>query len=309
MSNLDSMTFYGNQTLTEVLEKNVISFLNQGFLEVGAYLNVTKGKTNALGQDISAFAPINVTGITPNTLWRGIKNNWVWEPSGSINFKYSSGTPPIVPSGIYFNNTFVATGSTINGTGYYLDFSRGQVVFSGGVPSTSTVQVAHSLRAVSIYSTDSNEYRESITNWQIATAAASGSFNYKAYYPAIFVEVVSLKTLRGTEIGSRGKFINAQIQFEIFASNDYELKKIIDTLYMMETKFLQLYDVQNSPKPLNSRGELVNPTISYSSLLSTYPYGNARFDQDAITYKVKTQNLPIFRGRVRIGLNCDVVPI
>lgn len=305
--NLDANRFYGDSTISEIVERNIVAFLNHGFLEIGAYINVPSGKRNPQGQDMSALYPIASTGITSNTVWRGVKNNWVWEATG-VTLKYSSGTLPIVPSGIYYNGNFVPTGTSITGTGYILDFSRGQVVFANPVPSTNSVQVPHSDRVVSVYSSDSNEYRESILNWQ-NTSATGINPGFKAYYPAIFVNIAQEETIRGTELGSRGKLMRSEIEFEIFALSSAELKKLTDILFMLETKFIQFFDPQNSPKPLNHRGELVRRDLSYGYWINNYYYGGGRFAEDAVTYKQKNQNLPIHRGRVRIGLEFDVVPI
>lgn len=303
--NLDANLFYADSTISEIVEKSIVYFLDKGFLEIGGYINVAKGQTNPAGRDMSALSPITVTGITHNTIWRGIKNNWIWE-SSNLTFKYTGGTAPYVPSGIYFNNTFVPTGTSITGTGYVLDFTRGQVVFNNPVPSNSSVQVRHSLRAVSVYSADSNEYRKSVADWQ---NGVDTDINFKAYYPAIFVEVIGSNTIRGTQLGSRGKFINADVQFEIFATSNAELRKLLDIIYMMETKVITLIDIENFPRPLNHQGELIRPNTSYTEWTTSYALGNGRFAENAVVYKQRNQNIPIHRGRVRIGLEFDVVPI
>jgi hypothetical protein len=308
MSNLDGINFYGDPSTSEILIKNLISFIDYGLLEMGAYQNIPKDKTNYQNIDISALKSVSATGFGSYKTWRGLSNNWVFE--SGVTLKFAGGTAPLVPTGIYFNNTFYPTGSNITGTGYYIDFARGQVVFANPVPSNSLVQVPRAERAVHIYPTDSNEFRKVTDGW--LTTSATGTYDSnvaKAYLPAIFIDVRSFETVRGIELGSRGKSTQAEINFEIFSQNGYELNKLIDVLYMLETKTMVLYDIKNSPTPLNYRGELVRPDVNYKYLISTYPLSEARFDEEAFTYKVPNSEAPLFRGRVTIPLRIDVSPI
>jgi hypothetical protein len=308
MSNLDGINFYGDPSTSEILIKNLISFIDYGLLEMGAYQNIPKDKTNYANVDISAVRPVSATGFTNYRVWRGLSHHWVHE--SNVTLKFSSGTTPLIASGIYFNNTFYPTGSTITGTGYYIDFSRGQVVFANPVPSNSSVQVPRSERAVHVYPTDSNEFRKITDGWLVANATGVYDSNLsRAYLPAVFVDIRSFETVRGTELGSRGKSTQAEISFEIFSQNGYELNKLIDVLYMLETKTVELFDVKNSPSPLNYRGELVRPDVNYRYLVTNYKLSEARFDEEAFTYKVPNMEAPLFRGRVTIPLRLDVYPI
>jgi len=306
MSNLDSISFYGDPTLSDIAEKNVSMFLSHGFLELGAFQNVGSGKLGVEGQDLSLLRPVFATGVSNYRVWRSVPHQWVWE--SNVTLKYPGGSQPFTPSGIYFNGTYVPTGSLVSGTGYYIDLNRGQVVFSNPVPSTSVIQVPHANRAIQIYPMDSNEFRFIETDWRLANTSGIYDSSAKAYLPAIFLEVRSLNTLKGTELGSRGKLARAELNFEIFAENAYELKKLIDILYFLETKSFPFFNLENSPRPLNYRGELVNTAATWPIITAQYPYGNARFMEDAITFKVPNQGAPFFRGRVRIGLEFDVYP-
>ena len=299
MSLLDGLNHYGDTTLSDLLIDNLVQFLNHGFLEIGAYINVPSGKVSYNGGDMSRMNPVFATGATNYTIWRGTKNNWVWE--SNITLKYASGTQPIVATGIYLNGSSTPTG-------YYIDFSRGQVVFNSPQPSNSLVQVPHTLRAVQVYRCDSNEYREIESNWRQVNTSGIYNNQYKAYLPAVFVDISKFETIRGSQLGSRMKFVKANVNFEIFTNNDYELKRLIDILYMLEEKSIKLFHPENSPRPLNYRGELINPSSTYVNLIEQYPYGDARFNGEAMTYKSPPKDMPIRRGRVEVGLEFDAIP-
>ena len=300
MSNLDGIKFYGEPSLDQILTNNVITFLQHGFLEIGAFYNITIDKQDYNGNNLSILRPVNAPGVTGYKNYRSIKNDWAWEQG--ITFKYASGIQPIVTSGILVNGSFTSTG-------YIVDYSRGQIVFNNPLNSSAVVKCPHTLRAVSVYPYDSNEYRELNYEWSKVGGTGITDNFYQAYLPAVFVRIRNYDTIRGTELGSRAKFISANLQFTIFAVTDNELQKIIDLLYMLETKNLELYDWKNSPKPLNNLGQLVNSGSIWPNLIQNYKLGNARFNESARITKYGKIAFPVSKATVDIGLEMDVLPI
>lgn len=308
MSNLDGIQYYGDHTLEHILTHNVIQFMRYGLLEIGAYYNVTTGMVGPNGQDHSRLHPVGVTGLTPYTVYAGAKPDWVHE---SFTVKSSGVATAIIPSGILFNGTFVATGTAVSGTGYYIDFSRGQVVFNNPVPSGSVVQCPHSDRWVSVYPKESQEYYKLVSSldW-FGTAGSSGvslSAEQKAYMPCLFISVPSYDTIRGMHLGSRAKVANAQICFDIFATNGNERAILQDVCYFLETKPLPILDYKSAPRALNYQGQLVSG-VTWGTLNPSYRMGLARFREDAKVSKPARDNLPLKYGKVSIGLEVDIIP-
>lgn len=309
MSNLEGLHFYGDPTVDEILLQNFLTFFRYGLLEIGAFYNISLNQQDVRGNDQSSLYPVFVTGVPDYKIWRGNKHDWIWEQN--INLKYSGGSQPTIPTGVFVNGTGYNNGTNVFGSGFYIDFSRGQIVFGNALPSGTSVKVPHSLRAVQVYSHEGPELRHLVSNWLDASTNSSGiiDYSYKAYLPSIFIRCQKLDTVRGLELGSRAKVTKADMEFHIFSSNPYELRKLMDICYMLEEKPVILYDIQNSPKPLNYRGELVNPSGSYPNLISSYATGFARFEHDATEFKMTNHKLPVFYGRVTVGLLTDTYPI
>lgn len=306
MSNLEGSLFYWDSTLEDTLVKNTIGFLKQGFLEIGAFYNIDKGQLGYRGNDESQLLPVFSSGITNYTIYRGIKPDWVWESSG-IQLKYSGGSQPYVPSGIYINNTFYPTGSTINGTGYYIDFSRGRVIFDNPLNSGYNVQCAYSIRAIDILMEDSDLYRRLNSEWRQNLYATGISDNsLYGYLPIIFVGLKSYKSYPA-ELGSRSKWSKGTIRFTWFTNNGSEFRKIQDNLYMLEDKNVNFHQIDNIPKPLNHRGELISGFLTHQYLSSQYFDGSIRFLNGCRIDKIQNnQILPLRKGIALIDLESKV---
>ena len=310
--NIQGMNFYGDNTLEDIVLDNIKEYFRYGLLEVGAYINIDKDQTDRNGNDISRLFPVsNRPGVTDGTIYKSRKDDWVWE--SNITLKASGGSEPYVPSGIYVNNVFYATGTDVSGIGYILDFRQGRVVFDSALPSGSIVQCPHTERYVSVYDSDSYEGRELVRQWQDVATNSSGtidSFGAKAYMPCIILELANYRTIKGLQIGSRAKVVNANLELNIFADSPANRKRLTDICYLLENQAFNLFDVNTIPSPLNNNGELINPDSDWKTLSTDYRIDQdiARFAQNARVQKIRSGIVPIFRSRVRISLEIDVAP-
>ncbi len=306
MSNLEGITYYGQYSLEDIILYNVIDFVRYGLLEIGGYINIAKGQTNYLGQDVSRLNPIvGVSGIDNYKVYRGAKNDWVWETS--INLKPTGLVAPFVPSGIYVNNTFYSTGTAPTGNAYTLDFTRGQVIFTSGLTSSDVVQVAHSLRIVDVHPVDSQEFTSLTENWnQIVSTGNITQIRQNTFLPAVFIDVPSYSTIKGLQLGSRAKETEAKIDFTIVAANSFDAHKLSSIFYMLETKSLPIYDLNNITFALNDRGQIVNPSGTWPQLTQSTLY-QGRFRENAKINKIRVPN-PLFARNVNISLQLDTFP-
>lgn len=310
MSNLDGINFYGDRSITEVIEHNVIDFMRYGLLEVGAFYNISTGQLDYNGNDESILKPLSRPDITGYTMYGGKKNDWVWE--SGINLKYDGGSQPIRPSGIFVNGVFYATGTTIEGTGYFHDYSRGRVVFDNPLPSSYVVTCPHTLRWVQVYSDTGPEYKSLVYDWmdRVQSSGTINKIDHHAYLPAVFVGLNGYRTLRGTHLGNRTKLIRAEMEFNVLANNAMEAKKIADFCHLLEEKHITAYDPNTAIKPLDYEGRLVNPTGTWVYLTNNYPYTNPgiHFSSDARIQRIRSELLPIYRYKITVGLEMDVFP-
>jgi len=308
--NLDSLNFYGDFTLEDHIQQNVFGFLNYGLLEVGGFYSIALGQTNYQGQDESLLVPfVNNPSVTGYTYYAASKSNWVWE--SNISLKYAGGSQPLVPTGITVNGVAYPTGVNVSGVGYHINFNKGAVVFDSPLAAGSQVKCPHTIRAVQLYPMESYTYRYFSNYWtQPQTVTSSGVDNsmLQAHLPAIFVGIDGYST-KPTELGSRNKWTKAKLRFDIVTTNPNELKKLCDTLYMMESRPLAMYDIQKAPKPLNYRGTLVSGIADYKYNSENYLVSQGLFKDGIKVIKLRNTDLPFYTARVFAELECQTVPI
>jgi hypothetical protein len=308
---IDSTNFYGSKTLTQTLRENLVGMLRYGLLEIGAYYNITLGLTNQHGDDLSRYRPVSYPGTTGIRVFQGFKADAVWE--SGITVQSTGISQPIAITGIVVNNTFAATGSTVLGTTYYLDYPNNRVVFAAPVPSGTKVQVPHSVRAVSVYDTVGDVYRKLVSDWVAQPSGTSASTDYsieeKAYLPAVFVRIDGYSDSVGHELGSRTKRSKANITIDTISTNDFDGERLLDICYGLETRTMRLFDVDTVPKPLDYRGALKPDAITYPAMISGYAEpGIVRFNEDARGRLIMT-NLPYNVYRTTISLEVTIAPV
>jgi hypothetical protein len=294
MSNLDGVNFFGSkQSLSYTVQDSLIAFLNHGFLELGAYISYPVASGN--------LVPLNnLTGVVNNTIYYGNRNNWVYE-TDFVRKDGVSQYPPVL-SGVIVNGSFVATGST-----YHIDYPRGRVVFNAA--TTGSVQLPYTIKYVGVYRKESDEYRKLMYDLTNPSYATGSLLEPKAYLPAVFVDLESYETVRGTALGTRSKLINYDISLHIFATDDSVRNQIQDICYFLETKQIPILNFASGYKPLNYRGEFTQPSGLWSVMNNNYRIGYARFDENARVDKKLDAHLPLKYSKVTLGLEFDAVPI
>ena len=308
MSNLRHTDYYGQFSLEDQILHNVVSYLKYGFLEIGAFYNITRNKTDHEGNVLSKLKEVNFPGISGRTVFQTLKNDLVWETG--VTYSY---TPPangsIIPiSGIYVNNTFYSTGTNVAGKSWHIDYPRGLVTFSGPIP-TGTVEMEYTVRAVNIYTSDDTEYRKMIgyfTDPTYRQTLGSGidTINpmVRNYMPCICTHISAYRS-NPVEIGSQNRMISANIDFDIFSTTAADRKRITDAVYLLENFSFQTFDRNTAPFTFTSSGTLSSSAKTWPELVATYPNGKARFYEDARVLKPFNTQVPISNASVR--LSCE----
>ena len=307
MSNLDGLSQYNDTTTDDLVTWNVMNFFKYGLLEVGAYYNIDIDQVDPEGDNLSILKPlINIYGLTDYTRYEGVKNDWIWEQGVTLK---GSGTVPLSITGIDVDGTVYATGTNVLGTGYHIDYSRGHLVFDNPLTSGMVVKCPHSIRWVQTYRAEEATHRQLKTQWFDAPSGSGiNDIQDKAFLPAVFIGTNGMETIRGLQLGARSKVANVTVEFDIYG-NSYEVNKIADMCYNLETKAFELYDVDTAPFPLTISGTISDATLTWPNLVSNYPLGRvARFRENARVIKYSNTLVPIKRTKVIIGLELDIHP-
>lgn len=311
MANLDNVNYFAEYSFEDQVLQNVITFIKYGLLEIGAFYNIRRGQSDAVGNDASRLRPVGIQGIQNYTIYGGLKSDWIWE--SGISLKYN-GELPISISGIWVNNSFIPNGTKYAGTGWYINYNNGWVVFNHPIQSTGMVQVEHSLRAVGVYSCESKIYKNIINNYMnrddwnaMGSGIDNNNYNYRAYLPALFVDIISYNS-EPMEIGTRNKWANATLSLNSVAMTPEERKRISDICLMLEDKSFTGYNINNAPRPLSVSGTINSGALTWPNLTTNYPIGPLRFLENA-SFSRNTNNLvsPIQQSRVTIDLEFPVI--
>lgn len=286
----------GRAQVTEQLSDNMISFLNNGFLSIGAFYNVSMSQSGVFNNPYSRLRPVSDPSFSDGRVWEGFRANWVWEKN--IEFD----TQP--------NGVVVAVNSSVVSE-YKTNYPLGRVVFNSALPTTSRVEASYSYRYINTYSSDTEFFRQIQTNSlrsDINFMAGSGSWNVdvrnRVQLPAVFVDVVPNRRDVPKEIGG-GIFINQDIIFHVVSETASDRKRIMDILANQREHKIYLFDknaVGNS-FPLSVEGYLLNNN-SYANLVDTFPWRSLYF-ADSHTQFISDYIPGLHMGDVRATVEID----
>jgi len=259
---------------TQNLLHGVVDFLRYGFLEVGAFQNITTGVSGVYGGNKSYLRPVSDPRFNNYQVWEGFRGDWVWE-SG---LDYS--TQPLVISGVQVGGTFYGPADATYG--HYIDYPRGRVVFNSAKSSTLLVQEEFSHRTVNVVEVEHpyirnlmyESFRVDKSDFDVA---GSGAWNYLGDYrvqlPCVGVRVVPVGTFSPYQIGG-GQYGHISAKFYIFADNSFERDQITDIIARQNDKTIWIANralMKESgvyPYDINYLGSLVDSPIQYPDIVS-----------------------------------------
>jgi hypothetical protein len=281
----------GEPSFNEVLEDNLISYIDWGFLQLGAFTNIDIPASGVYGGDRCRLTCVQDPRYTAGRVWEAYRKNWVWQ-SG-----LNTSSQPVAISGIYVNNSFLP-----NSSGYYINYKNGQVIFDAAISASSTVKLSYSHKWVEVVGADSvpwfrkGQTRSHLTNssYVANSGAWSDLADVRLQMPFIAVEVVD-KDYEGYQLGG-GQWVRTDVLLHIIAENSQTAKKIASILSEQNEGAIFLFDTgrmaDNDSFPLDGYGRLVDGSLSYPNLIAATGDGGFRY-----TSKVSGGKLRIFDTR------------
>ncbi len=276
---------------------SVVDFYKWSFInQLGAYQNVTKdpATSGVFGGNRAKLSYVNEPRATRATVWQGFRNDWVWETG--VGF-----TPPPTSVNVYLN------GNVQPGSGYYVDYPRGRVVFSVPIPTGSTVEANFAHRTVGFVPAETPWFREvmfgsyDISRDDFLNGTAGGKWNQlgenRLQLPFVGVEVAGTRALRPYQLGG-GQWQYKIVKYYVYAESAAERDNIRDILVNQNDKVIWLYDrtrlKEDSQWPftLDYRGMTVSGFWTYPSMVAPYHdfrYLKAKF-RDTTAENLDTKN-------------------
>jgi hypothetical protein len=312
--NLKGFSSVHEQTLNNELQDNIVEFFDWGLLEKGNYFNVTKGELSPSGDDYSLLKPITDARYDAGQAWQAFRSNWVWQMGVSYVPGPQVGSDVNYPgiTGVYVDDVLYPP-STTGTYSYKVDYYHGRVIFNTAIPATSVVQAEYSYKYINV------EYAEALP-WlreiQKDTNAPHSDFQnskggewekpdeMRLQLPAIAVEVVPRRQLRGVQLGG-GQHAKTDVLFHCIAEDSPTVKKMIDIVSLQNRKIIHLFDSNAISTagdfPLDHIGTPVANAMEYKDLLTNHPYNRAKFDD--VSADAMVLNVPgLFGGVVKMSV-------
>jgi hypothetical protein len=251
--NQDPSRFYGVETIQDnslisSIEENMKSFIDYGFLNIGAFVNVNTNTSGLYSLSFDKCKPTNDPSRPANTVWQTPRKDWVWEKD--INYKNIS---PIQISGVNINGSFFAAPSGSGSGSYSLDYPNGQIIFNNPVSPSANVSLSYSYRWCQVYkSSSSSDVWKTIQQLtfqpneqlnQQSKGIYSVLANHRIQLPAIVIEPAPQNDSKPYELGSLSAFRSQDFLLHIYAENTNDCNKIMDIIRLQEDKVVVMYDL------------------------------------------------------------------
>lgn len=301
----------GDAQLGNQIPANMIEFCKWGMLCIGGFWNVNLTTTLPYGGNPATLRPCDDNRYPAGLIWEGYKNNWVWE----TGVEYSS--QPIQISGIYVNGTFYPTGTNNPTYAYNISYPLGRVIFNNPIPTNSVVQCEYSYHQYGFYPADTEWYHTLLDglnriddyqyNWQGSGIWSVFSDN-RISFPAVVVESVPIRKFVPKSLGG-GQWCYQSVNFTVFADDPSDRNILVDILTYQNEKRFFMFDqnamAASGSYPLNAYGYLVNPQLTYPTLVNNYYW------TDAIIWNVTAgqndnESPNVYIGKVSMTLEVDM---
>ena len=307
-----SVDSFTEKSLLTNLEINMKAFLNWGFLNVGAYINVDIPTNNIhnFGQHIlKATKDQN----RPNrVVWQSPHKDWVYE--SGICFKDEQ---PNAFSGVYVDSSFYPAPTGNSTLSYTVDYPNGQIIFDQPVTTNTSVQASYSYKQVQIYNSNefpgwkeiqfgvdqnSNNQFNKYDQGDFATAA-----EHRVQLPAIVIEADSREKSTPFRLGDHYLIIKQDILLHVVAENKIDRHKIVDAIRYQKDRHIWLYDinrvVEDKVYELNLNGSINPNGKNYETIvnLDSYRWHLARISDIQISDMV-FYHMNLFGSTVRLSL-------
>jgi hypothetical protein len=119
--------------------------------------------------------------------------------------------------------------------------------------------------------------------------------------PAIAVEVVPRRTMRGFQLGG-GQWVSTDVLFHCIAEDEITRNKLVDIISFQNDKTIYMFNsncIANSgDMPLDYRGFPVSGALRYPDLIEKYPSKKMRF-QNSTVQGMDMINTNFYAGIVR----------
>lgn len=302
----------GDTQFMNMLEINLKTWMDWAFLRIGGWFDATVPSPGISGGDFTNLRLVDDPNYTAGQVWETARKDWVWE----------SGVDYVNPDNMTtYNPINPVTTITVNGGGapaHHINYPLGRIIFDTAIATTSTVVAEYSYRFVQVYIASQAtwwqelQYRSFRPDDSYFTQTTDGDWSiggqHRVQMPCVIIESVPRTASRGFQLGDGAAWVEQDVLCHVIAENRHDRNNICDTLLRQFDQTIRLFDVDAvaaaGDAPLDYRGEIVDNTKTYTSLISLHPWELCRFIRTQSS-EVATLNPKLYEGVVR--LTCESV--
>ncbi len=270
-------------TLTTQLEHNIVSFIDDGLLKIGAFGNVDSSYSNIYGSNMHILRPTQDSHNTDYTVWHTPRENWVYE-SGSGTYS------PIAFSGVTVSgaagSSFYPAPTGNNTLGYTVNYKQGTLSFDTAINRMNTVSASYSYKMYNVEVANKSRIWKTIQSDSFKAPDfsnnyyASGDYNippeHRTQLPAIIVESVNRSRNQPYRLGDTSLSSTQTVLVHVIAENKTDCDKINDILNRQQGRYISLYNlntlVDSGTYPLNFDGSVNTGRLEYDQVLANNDY-------------------------------------
>jgi len=300
----------GSTLILNELENNYKSFLNWGFLNIGAFTNVRIPTQNISSFDLHILKPTTDSNQTSRTVWQAARKDWVYESGISFN-----SVSPINISGVVVNSTFYPAPTGNASLGYTINYPEGKVIFNKAIAASSVVKLEYSYRNVQIYRMEEFPYWKqiqynSLENKTGLSLSDKGDFSitseHRVQLPAVVIEPIARSDNKPFRLGDKSLIIEQDLLFHVLSDQPRDKNNIVDIFRLQEDRTIWLYDtnevIKSGVYPLNFNGSKNINGQNYNLIVNNESYKWLRCRMTDVTISdMSFTNIRMYGSIVRVS--------
>lgn len=273
MGVLKGISDFYNDSISDTLLYNLQQWLSYGLIEKGAYTVVAFNQSTSGYTTLKRSYDERYSGA--GRVYEGLGPSWVWQSGVSVPTGYIA---PFNVSGVYVDDSYYPLDTT-GSYSHVVDYANGRIIFNNAISSTKTVKCEYVMNDVAVYLTSGPQWRIIMDQYiskfnNLNTLQPSGMASVlkdnRVWLPCVAIDIQE-RTQTGLQLGG-GTVCNFAAFYHIFADTAFANRALIDIINDQEEKKLILFDVNNSPFPLGSSGNLVSGAKTYLDLINDTQY-------------------------------------
>lgn len=288
MTNFNTFKNIGEKSVLSSVEDNIKAFLDNGFLNIGAFINAIIPDSGA--NSLTDLVPVDYPPYKKNTVWQSPRKDWVYES----NLDYTS--QPIPISGIYINGNYIfnlneipqAELLSLQSYDYRINYPLGQIIFTNQQSNNNNIRLNYSYRYIQVYKSNENIWWKELQNHTYnpqRTRTPDGNLqifaDHRIQLPMIVIEMIPRMYQTPYQLGSVQNIITQDILLHVFTNTPQQRSQIVDVLVAQKDKDSFFYDIdkviKNNKYLLSKDGSKNISGLSYKQIMQNSAYLNNVF--------------------------------